>query len=767
MPFPMGALAASAALVAAPPLDHPADNGAVASADNSNAPPDILVVGERESATIEAAPNTSASIDADTIRETINATNVEDVLKYLPSLIVRKRHIGDTHSPLATRTSGVGASARSLIYADGALLSALIGNNNTLASPRWQLVSPQEIARVDVLYGPFSAAYPGNSIGAVVNITTRLPDRLEGTVSIGTTQQSFDQYGTRGTFPSYQAGATIGDRFGRLALFASFSHVTSDSQPLAYATAAPGNAAGGAPTSGGYDALNRAGLPIRVLGASGLEHQEQQFGKLKAAFDVTPQIRLTYVGGVFANATDATAASYLTGASGAPVYAGTLNIGGRTYSVPASSFSNNVYRTRQTHWSHSLTLAGTSGTVDWQVVATLFDFARDEQRVPTTALPGAFAGGAGNITRLDGTGWYTVDAKASWRVDPAGWLTLAGGYHRDEYRLNSNHYSTTDWIAGTAGALNQASRGLNRTDAVWGQALLHPRSDLIVTIGGRQEWWRAARGYNFAASPAFARDQPERSAARFSPKASIAWHPGRDWHATLSFGEAWRFPTVTELYQAVTTGPTITSPDPTLRPERALSEELAIQHGDDARYVRLSLFNEVITDALLSQSAPLVPGSSTLYTYVQNIDRVRSYGLELAFQQSDIVKGVDLSGSLTLVDPRIRANSAFPAAIGKRLPQVPTTKATMVATWRPAPGWSLTAAGRYASRSFGTIDNSDPVSFTFQGFGSYVVADLRAQYRPTPHWRLAVGVDNVADRRYFLFHPFPGRTVSAEIEFRF
>ena len=70
---------------------------------------------------------------------------------------MRKRHIGDTQAPLATRTSGVGASARSLIYADGVLLSALIGNNNSFASPRWGMVSPEEIERVDVLYGPFSA----------------------------------------------------------------------------------------------------------------------------------------------------------------------------------------------------------------------------------------------------------------------------------------------------------------------------------------------------------------------------------------------------------------------------------------------------------------------------------------------------------------------------------------------------------------------------------------------------------------------------------
>ena len=113
-------LLASAALPARP----------AAAADTE---PPIVVTGERPG----PAGATSEGLDAARIDETVNAVNVEDMLRYLPSLIVRKRHIGDTQAPLATRTSGVGASARSLIYADGFLLSALIGNNNSNASPRW------------------------------------------------------------------------------------------------------------------------------------------------------------------------------------------------------------------------------------------------------------------------------------------------------------------------------------------------------------------------------------------------------------------------------------------------------------------------------------------------------------------------------------------------------------------------------------------------------------------------------------------------------
>src|SRR5205085_735387 len=100
----------------------------------------------------------------------------EDSLKYFPNLDVRKRFIGDRSSPVATHTTGSGSGARALIYADEVLLSNLLGSDNTLYTPRWGMAAPEEIARIDVIYGPLSALYSGNAMGAVVVFTTRQPD---------------------------------------------------------------------------------------------------------------------------------------------------------------------------------------------------------------------------------------------------------------------------------------------------------------------------------------------------------------------------------------------------------------------------------------------------------------------------------------------------------------------------------------------------------------------------------------------------------------
>ncbi len=724
----------------------------------------IIVTGERP-APLEQPPATIESVDAARLDETVNVVNVEDSLRYLPSLLVRKRHIGDTQAPLATRTAGVGASARSLIYADGVLLSALIGNNNSTASPRWGMISPDEIERVDVLYGPFSAAYPGNSIGAVVTFTTRVPDGPEGSLSLGGNLQHFRQYSTSGDFAAWQGQGSWGGRTGPFAWLVSADHLDSDSQPLAYVTIArpAGTSGAGTPVTGAYDDLNRIGAPVYVLGAGGFERQRQDNLKLKLAVDLAPHLRLTWRGGLFLNDTDADAETYLRDGSGQPVFAGTVNIGGRAVAIPASAFSNNVYRLDERHFMQALTLEGSGGGWEWRAVGTLYSFDRDVQRIPSVALPAARTGGAGSIQKLDGTGWRTLDLVAR----HGGAHDVSLGAHADGFRLASARYSTTDWLRGAAGPLVQAARGQTRTFALWAQDRWTLAPAWELTLGARAEWWRAYHGFNFSLTPALSVLQPARERSTVSPKATLAWRPAEGWQATLSAGQAYRFPTVSELYQAIATGPTVTVPNPNLGAERARSAELAVERRWTNGRVRVSLFGERIRDALISQTAPLVPGSSQLFSYVQNIPAVRTYGIEAVFEWRDaLLPGLELTGSVTLADPEIVSDPAFPAAEGKDIPQVPRRRATLVATWHMGDRAAFTLAGRYASRAFGTIDNSDIVSHTWQGFEGYVVLDARATVRLTDHLEAAVGAENLANFHYFIFHPFPQRSVTAELSWR-
>ena len=141
--------------------------------------PTVVVTGAANSSGVTNSPATIETVTAKELSDTTNVMNVEDALKYFPSILVRKRYNGDTNEPVTSRTTGVNASARTLIFADGVLLSTLVNNNNGNGSPQWAMVSPEEIDSIDVMYGPFSAAYAGNSYGAVVQLSPDMPEQYK------------------------------------------------------------------------------------------------------------------------------------------------------------------------------------------------------------------------------------------------------------------------------------------------------------------------------------------------------------------------------------------------------------------------------------------------------------------------------------------------------------------------------------------------------------------------------------------------------------
>jgi len=724
----------------------------------------VIVSAARGDAADPSAPDTQ--ITAARAQEQINTVNTEDMLKYAPSLVVRKRHHGDTQDPVATRTSGVGASARSLIFVDGVMVSSPIGNNNTSASPHFGIAAPQDVSRIDVLYGPFAAQYAGNSIGAVINITTRMPERFELYADATGTVGTFGKYATDETVGAWQLAAGVGDRAGAFSWRLSVNHLDSTGQPLGYATVTRPAAAGaaGTPVTGAFSDVNRTGAAILVLGDTGIEHQVEDTGTLKLAYDFANGWELSYLASLFHMDDDAGVASYLRGAGGNPVYAGDTNIGGYNVNIGAGVFSNQVYNDQQTQLAQGLTLASRrDGDFTWQVTATGYNYLNDKQRVPTAALPAAFHGGAGTVNRMNGTGWYTLDANGLYRGFADHELSF--GLHRDAETFAQGRNNLSGWIGGGTGAVVNAASGRTATNALWAQDIWSLLPDVKLSLGLRYEDWRAYAGSNFSAAPALDVAQPRIAAGTVSPKAALAWQISPDWSLTGSYGRAYRMPTVTELYQAIATGTTLTVPNPHLRPERADSYELAAQRKTDGGLLRVSFFEEDMADALLSQSAPLVPGSTALFSYVQNVDRTRARGIELVGDQYDaLLPGLELMGSLTFVDGRITGDRAFPAAVNKRIPQLPRLRATAAATYR-LDGWSFTLGARYSDRSFGTIDNSDPVSQTFQGFAGYMVLDARVQYRIDENWRVSLGVDNLNNDKYFLYHPFPQRTFLMELRY--
>jgi iron complex outermembrane receptor protein len=732
--------------------------------------PAVSVSANANTATAPRAvdPNLPASVETVTREQFANwnVVNTEDVLKYMPNLAVRKRFIGDLNSLIAVRGTSNAQSARGLVYADGLLLSNLLGNSFTFA-PRWSMVYPDEIQQVDVIYGPYSALYPGNSLGATVLISTRMPKQFEANADVKAFTQHFSLYGVNRNFNGSEMSASIGDRIGKFSYLLGVNHLENTSQPLQFATLAQSATpakAGDTPVTGAYFYNNQTNTPTTVLGVNGegIEHTVQDQFKLKMQYDFTPTLQAGFTLGYWHQTYDSQTSTFLRDENGNPVYSGTVSIGGYRYTIPEAAFAPS--RGNSENWLYGLSLK-TRNATGWngEAIASYYDISNSVARTANSGAPG---NGPGTVIFGDGTGWKTLDLRGTYTPmnTQAGLLNhaLSFGYHYDNYFLDNQGYNTLNWREGDATSFANAFVGKTQTQALYAQDAWRflPRWKLVY--GVRYENWQAYDGAQSLPGKTVAFGDASQS--HFSPKASLSFDVSDDLTLRASIGRAYRFPTVGELFQGQINGSSIVNNNPNLKPEDDLSKELSAEWAHWNGVFRFSLFQDDVKNTIFSQTDTTVIPNVTNF---QNIGKVRSRGVETSYSGQDVlVHGLDLLASVAYTQSKIIANAQNHATVGKYFYRIPLWRADIAATYHFDERAALTLAARYSGRQYNTLTNTDTNPDVFGGTSSYTVADAKFTFRPTKLSEIGIGVDNLFDARYFVYHPYPGRTFYVEAKLR-
>jgi len=719
----------------------------------------VTVNGAASTSLPTVIPTTLEGVTAADIARSINTTDAEDALKYLPSLLVRKRYPGDyNHAVLSTRASGTGNSARALVFVDGIPLANLLGNGAAF-TPRWGLVGAEEIARVDVLYGPFSAAYSGNSVGAVVDYQTRRPQAFEAHAQAGLYAQRWRYGGDDTSYEGRYASASLGDKAGDWSWWLSLSRHDNQGQPLTFptravATTAP--AANAVAVTGAVAGQDRFGQPWWLLGSATQMHTVQDQAKLRLAWQPTPELRAQALLGLWRNTGDATSLSWLRDATGNAVTTGAVSIDGKGYTLAANEFGLTHDEAEHRILGATLKRSAPDG-VNWELAASHFDYAKDR-----SAQPLARTGGAGRITRLDGSGWTTLAAKAS----ANGW---EGGVQREHHVWRQRVDDASDWL--NEGSLKPftAFNGETTLTSAFAQRVLDLTPGLRAVLGLRHESWQAQNGSKTASTGQTVSYAGRRESA-LSPKAALGWAASDALDLRVSLGHAVRWPTVGELFQgglsatgAYVEGDPVTNPD--LKAERGWTHELSALWHAEAGELRATVFHEDTRDALYSQ-ASVINGKAV--SSVQNIARIETLGLELA-GRGDVGKAWRWQASLTFADSTIKENAGFVATagdtIGRQQPRVPRWRASALASYAITPALDASLGARYGSRQYGNLNNADFNGMAYQGFSRYFTTDVKLAWRISRQWSVSLGVDNLNNAEYWNFHPYPGRTVLANLRF--
>ena len=722
---------------------------------------DVVVTGAADAPTHFTSPSVLISAEQ---AEQVNATSVEDVFKYEPSMVVRKRYIGDSNGTVAMRGANMFQTARTMVFADGMPLHSLL-ETRWSGAPRWGLVAADELESAEVIYGPFSAEYSGNAMGGVVNMKTKMPTERVLHAEAASFHQQFDHLGADQIYSGHREYLAFGDAFGDLRLFVFHNHLENKGQPQTFRSRSVGTPAGGATviTDGAIRGRDSQSSDVIWVGDSGPAATITDLSKFKLGYTL---------GEWQATATVAyedrdwrtRPTNYLRDAAGNTIWSGNAVYNGAGFSVNSSHFaiSDQIRQTLQL----GVGLEGPLGRSGWTLETNLshFDVLKDHTRSSNKNPDDPTYTTAGSVSDYEDTGWLSLDVKA--RTDRfAGRedMNFVTGYHFDRNSLAIDSYDSTDYTVGAKSVHNQTTGGKTRTHAIFGQWGWDFAPQWDVAVGARYEQWQTYDGFYYKHKTAALLDFEDRDATGFSPKFSLGFQPAEAWQLRYSIGRAYRFPIVEELFSNEEKINSSTIANAHLRPEVGIHHNFMVERLIANGFVRANLFHENVKDAIWSQTDVI----NSVSTFLP-VDKVRTTGLELVLQQNRVFAlPVDLNANITWTDSKIVKNSADPSTEGKVFPRMPRWRANLLATWHAGDKLDTSLGLRYASNSYGNLDNSDKESNVYGAQDDYLFVDLKATYRVTQTGHLAVGIDNLFNDDAFVAHPWPQRTLYVEAKLSF
>lgn len=755
--------ALATALVATPAL---AQQTPVSSADSSGTDQTddnyILVIGQRDAPITVVPRGLSVSLGKEEF-DAINAVNVEDLMKYAPNFYVRKRFAGDDNAVVALRGANTIQSARTIVLVDGFVVSNFLGNRWDFP-PKWNVVGPSEVRQFDIVYGPYSARYGGNSMGGVISVTTQEP--TDGVSGYGTVQgmvMPFKEYGYDEKFTGYSVEGGLGwkQKDGPWSIRGGFRHFENTGQSMTYNLLS--RATGTAPATPVAGAYNDGRLATPVFGGASPVDVTQDQARLRVGYETESGWKIEGLGFVWKTKQVLTdPRSFLTDASGTTVYQGRVFYGGQIWNATGLNFS----ATRRKEYLAGLKLAGP--LAGWDVSANVSHYwiPKQDSRTSTNYATGATSG-AGTRTVQSDPGWWTGDVTAERRL---GEHKLAFGLNANLYQTSQDTFSTTNWRSASNPVFTAATQGKTSLWGVWIEDAWSLGRDFTLTGGIRYDRWRAFDGGISGRVAGVRMDAfyVSRSDDSISPKLSLQGRLPGDIDLQLSFGTATRFPTVGELFQGrFDTDLGIIDPqsfDPNLRPEKSKDANLILGRTFGKLRTTASVFYQDIDDAIFSFQG--LNQFGTVVSSYKNVDRMRQVGLELIAEVKNIVRGLDVDANVAWTDAKTLRNIADPRAEGVQFPRIPRWRANGNIRFQVAEPVKLSLGWRFATRP-----NSDLLGQTRgDGYGfqtEYFFVDGRASFALNKMLELSVGVDNIFNDQAYVSHPLPQRTFVADIKARF
>ena len=341
------------------------------------------------------------------------------------------------------------------------------------------------------------------------------------------------------------------------------------------------------------------------------------------------------------------------------------------------------------------------------------------------------------------------------------WTVSAGSAHvlavGGDWRMvdGESREDLLDRETGTQTMLRRQSGGRQDLGGVFLQEVFTPASRVTLTAAVRHDRWRNAHGHNLEANldgtPAVG-NRPtlaDRSDFATSPRLAAVVRLSNAASVWGSAGWAFRAPTLNELYRQFRVGAVTTLANESLGAERLRSVESGVRLAlSSSTRLRATAFDNVLDDAV--SNVTISSSESAVLQQRQNLGRSRVRGV-----QADVdfrtAPSFGLRAGYLYTDARVDAFAAFPALVGKRLPQVPRHRATAeLSYWGPRV-LQFTLTVQSAGRQFDDDLNARTLPGDSKpGLPRYALVGLRVSKPIGRAFDLSVSAQNLFDTTYIV-----------------
>lgn len=710
---------------------------------------EITVIGTRTAMELDESPVSTSLVNRKEL-ENRNIRQIDQALVLTEGVIaLRSKGPGDNDFGLGLRGfAGRSGQNRTLILVDGQPM-----NNSYIGNVAWSTFSVSEMERVEVARGPFSSLYGGNAMGGVVNLITRPVEARQ--------MELVGQLGNRET-TNYSL--RVADRFlNRLGVSFGYSRYQTGgySPQEVLRTLAAGTT--GTFVSGLQRWATPAGGVTYQVGERGRNWFHQEGYRLRGEYNITKNIftTLQYMRQSRADGWDAYT-SRLRDAQGNVIDNGAVlfDEGGvqRRLTVTPANFigtptgaivhilQTQTLTTLGPRWNLRLQAGLNRQPNDWYV---------------TPSAMATLRGGPGDYVSQFNRAYYG-NAQATWQGTGQN---LVFGYENRLDRASitgrtiANYALRENPEQPNSQAFGQAQ---NQASYVQYQRTLAER--LNVVAGGRWDYWKAYEGGNQTGLTQPVLRYPDRSTNALTGKVAANLRLNDGWNLRASFGNAFRNPTIYDMYRNLLLSGVQFLANPNVEPERLIAVDFGlVKRLGNSSQIEITGYQNSVRD-MIYRTTDFAADPNGNIRRLTNAGMGRTRGLELAARQQ-VRSWLRFQQSYTYANAIITENSALPATIGRRLPYVPRHTATYLVT-AAKQHLVVTWAGRYVARTFSTDTNADIVTGVPGSYNPFFEMDVTATYQLNKEMALFTNADNLLDRRYYQFFSTPGRSVFCGFRFR-